>query len=179
MYRIILSAIILVIGAALLAGGIWLASLGGSWFYIGLGLALVISAMLTYRRNPVGLALYGASLLVTLGWSLWEVGFDWWALSARGSLLIVLGALLLLPPMVRSLHRPSTGRARYDGYSGSLAGALVITALTGIYAMLQSPHDIGGSFADNRMSASRAVETVVPDASRAGSARQCLPAIFS
>lgn len=163
MYRTILSAIIFVIGAVLLAGGIWLASLGGSWFYIGLGIALVFSAVLTYRRNPVGLALYGASLLVTLGWSLWEVGFDWWALSARGSLLIVLGALLLLPPMVRSLHRPGTGRARYDGYSGSLAGALVITALAGIYAMLQSPHDIGGSFADNRMSASRAVETVVPD----------------
>ena len=110
MYRTILSLVVAIIGAALFAGGVGLAALGGSWFYIVLGAALVVSAVLTFRRNPAGLALYGVTLLVTMGWSLWEVGFDWWALSARGSLLIVLGVLLLLPPMVRSLHKPA-GRA--------------------------------------------------------------------
>ncbi|WP_256753459.1 membrane-bound PQQ-dependent dehydrogenase, glucose/quinate/shikimate family [Mesorhizobium sp. Mes31] len=163
MYRIILSLVIFVIGAALLAGGGWLALLGGSWFYIVLGAALVISAALTFRRNPAGLALYGITLLVTLGWSIWEVGFDWWALSARGSLLIMLGVLLLLPPMVQSLHRIDMGSARYNGPSGLLAGSLVVAVLAGVYAMFQMPHDLAGTFADERMSATREIKSVVPD----------------
>jgi len=163
MYRIILSLVVAIIGVALFAGGVWLAALGGSWFYILLGAALVVSAALTFRRNPAGLALFGVTLLVTLGWSLWEVGFDWWALSARGSLLIVLGVLLLLPPMVRSLHRPDIGWARYDGSSGLLGGSLVIAVLVGVYAMFQSPHDLAGALPDDRMAASHAVDGAVPD----------------
>jgi quinoprotein glucose dehydrogenase len=163
MYRIILSLIVVLLGAVLLAGGVWLAALGGSWFYIVLGAALVISAVLMFMRNPVGLALYGLMLLVTLCWSLWEVGFDWWALSARGSLFIVLGMLLLLPPMVRALHKPNVGWARYDGSSGLLAGSLVIAALAGVYAMFQSPHDVAGAFLDDRMAASHEVDNTVPD----------------
>lgn len=163
MYRTILSLVVAIIGAALFAGGVGLAALGGSWFYIVLGAALVVSAVLTFRRNPAGLALYGVTLLVTMGWSLWEVGFDWWALSARGSLLIVLGVLLLLPPMVRSLHRPDIGWARYDGSSGVLAGSLVIAALAGVYAMFQTPHDLAGAFPDDRMAASRQADSKVPD----------------
>ncbi len=164
MYRTILSALVFLLGAALFIGGVWLAVLGGSWFYILLGAALTASGVLLFMRRPAGLALYGLTLLVTLAWAVWEVGFDWWALSARGSLLIVLGILLLLPPMVRSLHRPGIGWARYDGSSGVLAASLVIGAITGIYAMFQTPHDLAGAFPDDRMTASRgAAGNNVPD----------------
>ena len=90
MYRTILSTIILLSGIALGGGGIWLATLGGSWFYILLGAALIVSGALMMARNAIGLGLYALTLLVTLGWSLWEVGPDWWSLAPRGALLVVL-----------------------------------------------------------------------------------------
>ena len=37
MYRTIVSFVLALLGVALLAGGIWLAALGGSFFYILLG----------------------------------------------------------------------------------------------------------------------------------------------
>ncbi len=163
MYRIILSLVTALVGLFLLIGGAWLAAVGGSWFFIVLGIGLCASAFLLFNRRPVGLAVYGATVLLTLLWSIYEVGFDWWQLSARGSLLIVLGALLLLPPMVRSLHRPDIGWARYGASSRILAAALVLAVLGGIYSMLQSPHDMAGSFTDAEMAATRNVETGIPD----------------
>jgi quinoprotein glucose dehydrogenase len=149
-------------GLILLAGGAWLAALGGSWFYLLLGLAIGVSGWLLMQRRPAGLALYGAALLVTLVWAWSEVGFDWWALSARGSLLIVIGVLMLAPPMVRTLGRRETAPARYGAASGVLAAALAIGAVVGIYAMLQNPHDIAGTFSDQQMSAMREPDSNAP-----------------
>ena len=45
-----------------------------------------------------------------------------------------------------------------------LAGSIVLSAIVGVYSMFQSPHDIGGSFADDRMAATQEVDTGdVPD----------------
>ncbi|TWG99350.1 quinoprotein glucose dehydrogenase [Mesorhizobium sp. J18] len=162
MYRTTISLLVLLLGIVLLGGGVWLAVLGGSWFYILLGLALIISAALLLARRPVGLSLYALTLLATVVWALWEVGFDWWALSARGSLLIVLGILLLLPPMIWSMHQPNESRARYGPNSAFLALALIISAAAGVYSMFQKPHDLAGSFPDDRMGA-EATEQVAAD----------------
>ena len=164
MYRITVSILVFLLGASLLIGGVWLAALGGSWFYIVLGAALIVSAVLVFMRRREGLALYGVIVLATLGWAVWEVGFDWWALSARGSLLIVFGVLLLLPPMVRSLHRSTVDGARYGAASGILAGSLLFSVIVGIYAMFQSRHDLGGSFSPEQMGASlQTNEPNIPD----------------
>ena len=163
MYRIILSLLVCLLGTALLIGGAWLVALGGSWFYLLLGIAFVVTGVLLFRRQPAGLALYGVAVVATLAWSLWEVGFDWWALAPRGGLLIIIGALLFLPPMVRALHAPNIGWARYGYESAALAGALAISVLIGVYAMFQSPHDIGGSFAAARMAQTQDVAGTIPD----------------
>lgn len=155
MYRTILSLLTGLVGVFTLIGGAWLALIGGSWFFILLGLGLCASALLLFKRRSEGLAVYGATVLVTCAWSIYEVGFDWWALSARGSLLIVIGALLLLPPMVRSLHRPEIGWARYDVSSGMLAGSLSVAMLAGLYSMLLSPHDTSGAFSETQMAATK------------------------
>jgi quinoprotein glucose dehydrogenase len=162
MYRIILSAIVFLMGAVLLAGGVWLASLGGSWFYIALGLALVSAGALTWAGRAIGLAIYAVALLATLVWGIWEVGFDWWALTPRGGVLSLIGVLLLLPWMVRALHGPEEPRARYGLESGLLGAAVVISAAVGVYSMFATPHDVTGAFADERMSASAELETEVP-----------------
>ncbi|MEM5473358.1 membrane-bound PQQ-dependent dehydrogenase, glucose/quinate/shikimate family [Hoeflea sp. AS60] len=159
MFRLVLSVLLLLLGAGLCAGGGWLAWLGGSPFYLVLGLAALITGGLLYARRPAALWLYALMLIATLGWSLWEVGFDWWALSARGSLLAVIGILLLLPPVVRSLHAGSVSPRRYGMPAGALALALVIVAGVGIFSMTQDPHDVAGTFPDERMSATADVAT--------------------
>src|SRR5690606_16393582 len=134
-YRIILSVIIILLGIALVAGGIWLAFLGGSWFYILLGLLLAISSALLLVRRASGLLIYGLTILVSVAWGVWEVGFDWWALVPRGALILVLGVLLLLPPMVRAMRGPEGRRTGYGLGSGVLAGSIAVAAIVGVYSM--------------------------------------------
>lgn len=148
MYRILLSSALLIFGAALTAGGVWLALLGGSVFYIALGAAIVASAALLLARQPAGLALYGLVLLVTLVWSIAEIGFDWWALAPRGALLVVLGLLALLPPMSRGL-RGGAGAAR-----GILGIALFVCGAAALYAVATPSNDLSGAFSSERMASS-------------------------
>jgi quinoprotein glucose dehydrogenase len=155
-FRIILSVIIAVLGLVIAAGGVWLAVLGGSWFYILLGLLLVLSGALLLRRSASGLLLYGLTILLTLAWSVWEVGFDWWALVPRGALILVLGVLLLLPPILRAMRVPEGRRASYGMNSGVLAASIFIAAIVGIYSMFQQPHDIDGAFPEQRIAVSPA-----------------------
>ena len=63
----ILTAVILaLIGLALGGGGIRLAMLGGSWYYVITGLAFLITAWLLYRRKSTALWLYAAIVIGTL-----------------------------------------------------------------------------------------------------------------
>ena len=151
MYRTILSILVILLGFILVAGGIWLAALGGSWFYILFGLLLILSGGLLILRRAVGLTLFGITILITLAWAVWEVGFDWWALTPRGSLVLVLGVLLLLPPMVHAMRRRDGTRSGYDANSIVLAASIVVAAAVGIYSMFQAPHDIDGAFQEARI----------------------------
>lgn len=58
MYRLTIAALIVITGTILLIGGLWLAALGGSWFYAVLGITLGISGTLVAIRNPAGVGLY-------------------------------------------------------------------------------------------------------------------------
>ncbi len=40
--------------------------------------------LFSFKRSSAGLAVYGLALLVVLEWSVSEIGFDRWQLSARG-----------------------------------------------------------------------------------------------
>ncbi|MCO6389470.1 PQQ-binding-like beta-propeller repeat protein [Aliihoeflea aestuarii] len=163
MYRIILSAIILLIGISLAGQGAWLASLGGSWFYVIMGVGLIISAGLLWDRRPTGLSVYALTLLLTLGWALWESGFDWWALSARGSLLVALGVLLLLPPMVRAMHPPGLPQAVYGPNSATLAFALLISGLVAAGSIWLEPRDQDGTFSAQQMAGLAVNESTVDE----------------
>ena len=107
-------------GVALLVGGIRLMMLGGSAYYLIAGLSITTGAVLLWRKKLSGVYLYAATLLATVIWAVWEVGFDAWALLPRVGLLGAFGAWLLLPiarrglaplsldvPLVRSLREVS------------------------------------------------------------------------
>ncbi|RYE60907.1 MAG: membrane-bound PQQ-dependent dehydrogenase, glucose/quinate/shikimate family, partial [Hyphomicrobiales bacterium] len=89
LYVIILSAV----GLTLAIGGALLLVEGGSVYYLAAGIAVLASAVLLARRKGRALLVYGALLVGTLGWSLWEAGLDGWALAPRLIGPAVLGLL--------------------------------------------------------------------------------------
>lgn len=99
----IFAALLLLLGAVLAVGGVWLAVLGGSPYYAIAGLALILSGILLWRGRRSGAWLYLIILLGTFGWSLWEVGLDGWQLLPRLALFMVLGLWLLTPWARRGL----------------------------------------------------------------------------
>src|SRR5688572_33122109 len=87
----VFAAILIVFGLVLGAGGVRLLTLGGSFYYVLAGLVLIASGVLLWRRDKQGSWLYGALLAATLLWSLYEVGFNLWALAPRMLALLVIG----------------------------------------------------------------------------------------
>lgn len=115
-------AVFCLLAGLLLAGaGAWLIALGGSWYYLLCGFALVAVSVLLYRRSHSALWLYALLVLMTLAWSLWEAGLDWWPLAARGDVLFVVGLFLLLPPVVRGLTGRDSRCGRGDVASDSVS----------------------------------------------------------
>ena len=87
----------------LLIGGVWLMSLGGSWYYLIAGVLLAVVSVLYAKNRSSSLWLYGGLVLATLLWGLWEVGSDFWALAPRVDVWFLLGLWLILPFTSRQL----------------------------------------------------------------------------
>jgi quinoprotein glucose dehydrogenase len=92
--------LLLMIGAGLAWGGLSLVWLGGSVYYLLAGLAVMASGMLVWANRRAGAKIYALMLAATLAWSIWESGFDGWALTARLAAPMIL-ALWFLTPWVR------------------------------------------------------------------------------
>jgi quinoprotein glucose dehydrogenase len=99
----LLTALMSLFGLVLVVGGAWLIVAGGSWFYLIAGVAFFATAVLVGMGRSEALVLYAVFVLGTLAWALWEAGFDWWPLAARGDVVFVVGVLLLLPFVTRRL----------------------------------------------------------------------------
>lgn len=109
-YAVFIGFVLLVIGLVLAAGGVWLISLGGSWYYAITGVLLVICGVLLCQKRRSGVMLFVVVWLGTLIWAIWEVTLDgwepasdWWALEPRVfaptvMLVLVLIALPVLRP---------------------------------------------------------------------------------
>ena len=138
-----------VIGSFLFLGGIWLAAIGGTPFYLLIGAALLGAAYLVWRRAAVARHVFALAILATLVWAVWEVGFDWWPLGTRGGLLVVLGLLLLTPWAI-----PARG--------GRAALSLVLAlafAVAGA-SLLREPHSTAGRLTEEAVVANAAAGDV-------------------
>lgn len=107
----------------LAAGGARLAGLGGSLYYVVIGLCLLAAGVLTFIGQVGGLYVYILAFIITLIWSLWEAGLDGWALVPRlvGPFILLVLAVLVMPPRL-----PGGGRKTLRLQSAAFA---VIVAL--------------------------------------------------
>lgn len=87
--------IVALFGLALAAGGLWLITLGGSWYYLLAGAGMLASGVLLFLQRLSGVWLYWLVFIGTVVWALWEVGLDPWALLPRVLALAVIALLSL------------------------------------------------------------------------------------
>ncbi|MBA1139073.1 glucose/quinate/shikimate family membrane-bound PQQ-dependent dehydrogenase [Mesorhizobium neociceri] len=140
---VLTSLILFLIGLALGGGGIRLAMLGGSWYYVITGLAFLITAWLLFRRKSTALWLYAAIVIGTLAWAVWEIGFDWWELGPRGGVIVLLALWLLTPWARRGLTGP-------DARAPLILAVLASLAVAG-YSMTADPKDIAGDLSADKV----------------------------
>ncbi|MGE0233591.1 MAG: hypothetical protein AB7S46_17595, partial [Flavobacteriaceae bacterium] len=133
-YWFILAVAILLIllGLVIGAGGAWLMSLGGSWYYLIAGIGLLLSGILLARPSMAGVWVYAITWLLTLVWALWEKGFDGWAQVPRlvAPTVIFILVLCLIPALRR--REPGNRRGRAAPVAAGVAAALM--AGGGVYA---------------------------------------------
>lgn len=144
-------------GLYLLGGGIWLIVSGGSPYYAIAGFVLLVTAALVQRRKPFALGLYALLLLGTIGWSLWEVGTDFWALTPRLGVLVIFGIWLLLPFVYRRFDMPAKTPAM------ALAATLIVSGVVLIYAVFNDPQELNGTLSSTGAPAAAATAATIPD----------------
>ncbi|MXV35346.1 MULTISPECIES: glycerol dehydrogenase [unclassified Saccharibacter] len=99
----ILAAIILVFGLYFVILGSELAWLGGSWYYVLCGILLTASGILMLRQQAMGGWLYLLAWFLTIPWTIYEVGFDFWGWLPRllGPTLIAIAVAFSLLALSR------------------------------------------------------------------------------
>jgi len=101
----VLALVVLLSGAALMYGGGELIMASGTVYYMSSGFALCVVAILLFARKRFGMQLYALFLALTLLWSVFEAGFDGWALWPRLDWWWAIGVLLLIPWFSRGISK--------------------------------------------------------------------------
>jgi quinoprotein glucose dehydrogenase len=126
-FRIIPATLLLASGALLAFGGAYLVVLGGSPYYAIAGILTGLSAVLILQRKAEGFWLFGLVCFASIAWSIWEVGFDGWALMPR--LVFLLVAFLVLSLTLAGTElRPMSEKWR----KGVKVAALALGLTTGL-----------------------------------------------
>ncbi|WP_230492148.1 MULTISPECIES: membrane-bound PQQ-dependent dehydrogenase, glucose/quinate/shikimate family [unclassified Janthinobacterium] len=147
--------IFILFGLALLGGGIWLATLGGSWYYLLAGIGMLVAGVLVFQGKRSAQAFLAFLLLATLVWSVIEVKFDWWQLLPRLDIWFAAAAWLLLPFVSRRLAPPAAAKQGQLGKT-ALSAAVALTVIAGVIALFQDYHDLHGDVPAENMAATAA-----------------------
>jgi len=129
----VLAGLLFVGGVALLIGGVWLISLGGSWYFALAGLGLISSGGLIAAGRPGGAWLYLLVLIGTAVWAIWEVGPAFWPLVSRLAAPVVIGVFVALA--APALRRRPVQIAR--GPAWTVAALLVLMVAAGGWRAFQ------------------------------------------
>jgi quinate dehydrogenase (quinone) len=133
----LLGVLVALMGAGLLWGGVTLASLGGSWYFIGMGVALLLAGALLVAAQPLGVKVYAVALLGTAAWSLYDTGFNYWGLISR--LLTFAGVGVLVGVVYPALKRRKGEQA---SRTAPLATALLAVGVAISLASMFTRHGV-------------------------------------
>ena len=137
----VLSLVLMLLGLVLGGLGAWLATLGGSWYYVLAGVGLLVAGVLLWGNRRAGALWFGAVFVGTLLWTWWESGSDYWRWVPRLGLIVGIGLVLSL--LLPTLDRPFSRRL-----SRSIAGVLALVFVAA-FALAFVPHGVtaaSGSF---------------------------------
>ena len=136
-WLILLGVVITLAGLFFAIGGIRLVTLGGSWYFLIAGVALLASGGLILTRRPAGAVLFGVTFLATIAWALWEVGLTFWPLVSR---LLAMGVGATVVALSYPLLRRARGLAPSWKPALGVAAVLAAGCLVGFVGMFR-PHD--------------------------------------
>ena len=115
----------LVFGLLFAAGGGYLASLGGSWYFLLAGIGMLVAAILLFKGRLWGAWLFAVVMVLSVVWAIVDAGLNFWPLVSRLFALGVLSLVVaLVYPSLRKANGLAGGRLGY-GVSAVLAIALV------------------------------------------------------
>lgn len=108
----IYTLILFLFGLTLLIGGVYLAVLGGSLYYIIGGILLTVSSIFLFKNRILGVKIFWIFFVFTLIWTIWEAGARYWGWIPRMALVAVFAFFLtLLMPKI------ATGISKKLSYS--------------------------------------------------------------
>ncbi len=137
----VLGVLFILVGLYFTVGGGMLISRGGSWYYLLMGLAVLVSGVQIVRGRASAVWIYGLAVIATVIWSLWESGIDFWALEAR-ILTFTMAAMVLA--LFMPLLRRGDGR-RASGTFAAIAFVVLLLVNVGWFWGMFTPHGISNS----------------------------------
>src|SRR5262245_66141607 len=135
---VILGGFIILIGIVLAMGGAQLILVGGSWYYLFAGLALIVAGLAVAQRKLLGAWIYAGAFVATMLWAFWEVGLNGWPLVPR-----LVGPLVLLLLVILSLPVLDANRGRTRTLWGLGGFALILITLGVAVAQANRPDPPG------------------------------------
>lgn len=126
----VLGALMALIGLAIGIGGAYLATLGGSWYFLLMGIAMLISAVLILKKNSAGLVLYALAFICSIFWAISDAGMDFWPLFSRLFTFAVLAFLAAIAwPILRAVNATTPVRkAPAYGIAALLGVGMLVSA---------------------------------------------------
>ena len=126
------ASLCLLVGLVFFAGGVYLATLGGTWYFAIAGLLMLVAGIQLWKGQGAGGWLFGGVLVGSAVWAVWETGWSFWPLFSR---LFVLGCIGVLVTLV--MPRRSGKPARFGAWT--VAGVLAVV-LVAAFAGMFVPH---------------------------------------
>lgn len=168
-WTMLVATVIAIFGLPITGGGLYLITLGGSWYYLPAGLGLLATAYFLFKRDIAGFWVYLATFIGTVAWALWESGLDPWAQVPR---LIAPTVVLVLVLTTLPMLRRTGSHIR----SNMAAAAATIIGLVGVVSF--GGH---GSLPINAQEVTppAAVETPAPESTPATPSPSTPPAVPS
>ncbi|POU02047.1 membrane-bound PQQ-dependent dehydrogenase, glucose/quinate/shikimate family [Escherichia sp. ESNIH1] len=121
----LLAGLLIIIGLAIGIPGIKLVSLGGSAYFLVMGVAMLISALLIIKNRTSGIVLYALAFIASAIWAVSDAGWDFWPLFSR---LFTFGVLAFLAALLWPFLTATTNKKPAFGLAAAIALALLVSA---------------------------------------------------